>query len=109
MVNILFYNATNPTDPDVFKWGNTRLGHSEFMVPIKEKGGMDCIIDEGAVACHTKRVTSELSKTMEDALDKEVSMFREGEGTFARSEDPPSELSLMRQFKKVKITFVPRI
>ena len=108
-MNILFYNVTNPTDPDVFKWGNTRLGHSEFMVPIKEKDGTNCIIDVGAVACHTKRVTSELSKTIEHALDKKVSMFREGERSFARSEDPPSEPLLTRQFKKVKITFEPRV
>ena len=108
-MNILSYNATNPTDPNVLKWGNTRLGHSEFMIPIKEKDGMNCIIDEGAVACHTKRVTSESSKTIEDALDKEVFMFREGEGSFARSGDPPSELSLMRQSSKVKITVEPRV
>ena len=109
MVNLLFYNVTNPTDPDVFKWGNARLGHSEFMVPIKEKDGTDCIIDEGAVACHTKRVTSGLPNTIERALDKEVSMFREGQRSFARSEDPPSEPPPMRQFKKVKITFEPRV
>ena len=108
-MNLLFYNVTNPTDPDVFKRGNTRLGHSEFMVPIKEKDGTECIIDEGAVAWHTKRVTSELSKIIERALDKEVYMFREGQRSFGRSEDPPSEPPLMWQFKKVKITFKPRV
>ena len=77
-MNILFYNVKNPTDPDVLKWGNTRLGHSEFMVPIKDKDGTDCITEEDAVACHTKRVTFELSKITERALDEDVSMFREG-------------------------------
>ena len=108
-MNLLFYNVTNPTDPDVFKWGNTRLGHSEFMVPIKDKDGTDCITEEGAVACHTKRVASELSKISERALDKEVSMFREGQRSFGRSEDPPSEPPLMRQFKKMKFTFEPLV
>ena len=79
------------------------------MVPIKEKDGTDCTIDEGAVACHTKRVPSELSNAIERALDKEVFIFREGERSFVRSEDPPSEQPHMRQFKKVKITFEPRV
>ena len=44
-MNILLYNAKNPTDPDVFKWANTRYGHSEFMIPIEDKDGTDCIIE----------------------------------------------------------------
>ena len=108
-MNLLLYNAKNPTDPDVFRWGNTRLGHSEFMVPIKDKDGTDCITEEGAVACHTKRVTSELSKITERALVKEISVFREGQRSFGRSEDPPSEPPLMRQFKKVRFTFEPLV
>ena len=98
-MNLLLYNAKNSTDPDVFKWGNTRLGHSEFMVPIKDKDGTD----------HTKRVTSELSKITERALDKDISMFREGQESFGRSEDPPSEPPLMRQFKKVRFAFEPLV
>ena len=108
-MNLLFYNVTNPTGPDVCKWGNTCLGHSAFMVPIKDKDGTDCITEEGAVACHTTRATSELSKIIERALDKEVYMFREGQRSFGRSEDPPSELPLMRQFKKVKFAFEPLV
>ena len=104
-MNILLYNAKNPTDPDVFKWANTRYGHSEFMIPIEDKDGTDCIIEGETVACHTKRVTSELAKITERALDKEFSMFREGQRSFGHSEDPLSETPLMRQFNKVRFPF----
>ncbi|CAN0118918.1 unnamed protein product [Ascophyllum nodosum] len=70
------------------------------MIPIEDKDGTDCIIEGETVACHTKRVTSELAKITERALDKEVSMFREGQRSFGHSEDPLSETPLMRQFNK---------
>jgi hypothetical protein len=101
VVNILFYNASNPTDPDVFKWGTSRIGHSELLVPIKATDAPQPAIDEGDLGSHTKRVASALSKNIEDALEEEVSMFRAGERSFACSEDTPSALSTMRQFKKV--------
>ena len=107
MVKILFYNATNPTDPDVFSWGHTRSGHSEFLVPVKARDGTNCTstLDEGDAACHSKRLTSELCRTIEDALDKEVSLSRGGEGSFPRFDDLLSELPLiMQQFKEVKHT-----
>ena len=68
MVNILFYNAANPADPDVFSWA-TRTGHSELLVPVDAGDGTTCTLDESDIAYHTKRVTSESKRIIKEGLE----------------------------------------
>ncbi|CAM9707276.1 unnamed protein product [Ascophyllum nodosum] len=102
VVNIVFHNATNPVDPNVYTWANTLFGHAELLVPVDAGDGTTTTLDESDIAYHTERVTSEFKRIIKEGLESKTSLPRDGEGGSSRFETPFSKLPEVLQFNKVK-------
>ena len=101
-MNILYHNAANPEDPDVYNWVNTLVAHTELLVPVDAGDGTTTTLDERDIAYHTERVTTEFKKIIEEGLESKISLPRDGEGISSRIETPFSKLPEVLEFKKVK-------
>ena len=101
-MNILYHNAANPEDPDVYNWANTLVAHTELLVPVDAGDGTTTTLDERDIAYHTERVTTEFKNIIEEGLESKISLPRDGEGISSRIETPFSKLPEVLEFKKVK-------